>query len=104
MALRWSVQNEATTMGREAIARPRLAALGAERSGALRDAALALVASRLLVWGTAVVAAALARPDGGASARSFDSPALTHPFGPALDAVFAPLARWDSIWYLSIAH
>src|SRR3954454_18644405 len=92
-------------MGRQAIARPRLdTALGAARAAALRDAAVALVASRLLVWGVAVVAAAVAHPDGGASARAFDRPELTHPFGAPLDALLAPLARWDSVWFLGIAH
>ncbi|MEA2449801.1 MAG: hypothetical protein QOG63_1733 [Thermoleophilaceae bacterium] len=87
---------------REAISsRPRLEA-GQKR--ALRDALVALVASRLLVWVVAVAAALIASPDGGASARAFDVPALTHPFGAVLDGAFAPLARWDSVWYLSIAH
>src|SRR5215212_8408138 len=104
MPARWSVQNEAATMGREAIARPRLPALGAERAAALRDAAVALVASRLLVWLVAVVAAAIVQPDSGASALAFDRPELTHPFGAPLDDLFAPLARWDSVWFLGIAH
>ena len=108
MALRLSVQNEAATMGREAIARPRLRALGEAlgeaRAAALRDAVLALVASRMLVWVVAVVAAAVAPPADGASALAFDRPDLTHPFGPALDALFAPLARWDSVWYLDVAR
>jgi hypothetical protein len=91
-------------MGREAIERPRLPALGAQRAAALRDAAVALVASRLLVWITATVAAAVARPDSGHSALAFDSPSLTHPFGPALDALVAPLARWDAVWFLDVAH
>src|SRR3954462_6106286 len=86
------------TMARQAIARrPRLDA-------AMRDALLAFLASRLLVWLVAVVAAAVASPDGGQSALSFDRPELTHPYGAALDSLFAPLARWDSVWYLGIAH
>src|SRR3954454_14038249 len=104
MPLRWSVQNEATTMGREAIAPPRRWALDATRAAALRDAAVALVASRLLVWVVAVTASAVAPPDRGASARAFDNPALTHPFGGFPEALFAPLARWDATWYLGIAH
>src|SRR4051812_28569245 len=90
MPARWSVQNEAATMARPAIERPRLPALGAGRAAALRDAAVALVASRLLVWVTAIVAAAVGRPGSGASALAFDRPALTHPFGPLLDALFSP--------------
>src|SRR3954462_694982 len=86
------------TMARQAIARrPRLDA-------AMRDALLAFLASRLLVWLVAVVAAAVASPDGGQSALSFDRPELTHPYGAALDSLFAPLARWDAVWYLGIAH
>jgi hypothetical protein len=98
----FSDQNEATTMTvREAIARPRLAE--AERA-AVRDTLVALVASRLLVWLVAVVAAAVASPDAGESARAFDAPGLTHPYGGGVDDLFAPLARWDAVWYLSIAH
>ena len=104
MALRLSVQNEAATMGREAIARPRFNALGEARRAAVVDAAVALVASRLLVWVVGVVASAVSPSEDGASALAFDRPDLTHPFGPALDALFAPLARWDSIWYLDVAH
>ena len=90
---------------REAIARPRLeAALGEERAAALRDSLVALVASRALVWVTAV-AAALAYPPGGReNALSFDDRSLTHPFVAPLDALFSPLARWDAIWYLGIAQ
>ncbi len=106
MTLSFSVQNEAATMtAREAIARPRLdAALGEERAGALRDALLALVASRALVWLLAVAAALVAPPGDRPSALSFDQPALTHPFVAPLDALFSPLARWDSVWYLGIAQ
>jgi hypothetical protein len=71
---------------------------------ALRDVAVALVVSRLLVWVVAVVAAAVGQPDGGTAAQSFDVPGLTHPFVDPLDALFAPLARWDAVWYLGIAH
>src|SRR4051812_10898468 len=85
------------TMARQAIARPRVDA-------ALRDAAGAFLASRLLVWLVAVAAAAIAGPDGGHSALSFDRPELTHPYGTGLDALFAPLARWDAVWYLGVAH
>ena len=86
---------------REAISPPRL---GEAERAALRDTLVALVASRLLVWVVAVVAALVASPDGGESARAFDAPGLTHPFGGVLDDLFAPLARWDAVWYLSIAH
>ena len=40
---------------------------------------------------------------GERNAAVYDDPPLTHPFGEAGDRVFAPLARWDAIWYLEIA-
>jgi hypothetical protein len=70
----------------------------------LRDAAIVFLASRAFVWLVAAVAAAIASPDSGHSAAAFDRPDLTHPFGAPLDSLFAPLARWDSAWYLGIAH
>src|SRR3954464_12383715 len=77
------------------------------RAGILRDAAVAealraLCVSRLLVWASGAAAAALV----GLPARVqlFDPGAVTRPFGPAGDALVAPLARWDSVWYLAIAN
>jgi hypothetical protein len=73
------------------------------RAGAAGDDALrALVVSRLLVWAAGAAAAAL----WGLSARAtiFDPGAVTRPFGPAGNALVAPLARWDSVWYLAIAN
>src|SRR5690349_7261076 len=62
----------------------------------------ALWISRLLVWASGAAAAALF----GLSARVqlFDPGAVTRPFGPAGNALVAPLARWDSVWYLAIAN
>ena len=37
------------------------------------------------------------------NAQKFDAPALTHPFGGIGDTLLSPLARWDSVWFLSIA-
>ena len=98
MALRWSVQNEAA-MGRstagmstQAIARRRL-------GPALRSAGSAFLWSRALVVAVALLAVAIFGVHAG-NERSFDVPALTHPLGGAL----ASLARWDSTWYLGIAH
>ena len=84
-------------MGAQAIERSRA-------SAALRETAIAFLASRALVWVVAVTSAAIASPDRGNSAAAFDHPGLTHPFGRPLDSLFAPLARWDAIWYLGIAH
>jgi hypothetical protein len=80
-------------------ARPRA---GIVRDAAVAEALRALCVSRLLVWGAGAAAAALF----GLSARVqlFDPGAVTRPFGPAGDALVAPLARWDSVWYLAIAN
>jgi Mannosyltransferase (PIG-V) len=61
-----------------------------------------LVVSRLLVWAAGIWAVALW---GIASRASLYDPAgLTRPYGRLGDALVAPLARWDSVWYLAIAH
>jgi hypothetical protein len=62
----------------------------------------ALWVSRLVVWAAGAAAAAL----WGLSARAaaFDPGEVTRPFGPVGDALVAPLARWDSVWYLAIAN
>jgi hypothetical protein len=94
-------------MVREAIAQGRLSALartlGDERLAALRDAVRVLLVSRALVGVVALLAVAVAGVDAHNS-RAFDVTYLTHPFGPALDSLLAPLARWDSVWYLSVAE
>jgi mannosyltransferase PIG-V len=69
---------------------------------AVADATLALVVSRLLVWAAGAGAAALFGL--GARVTLFDPGAVTRPFGPAGNALVAPLARWDSVWYLAIAN
>jgi hypothetical protein len=68
---------------------------------AVADAWRALWISRLLVWTAAVVAVALF----GLSARAedFDPAGLTTPYGATGDALAAPLARWDSVWFMAIA-
>src|SRR3954453_22929649 len=76
-------------------ARPR-------EDSAVADAAGALVVSRLLVWAAGAGAAALFGL--GARVTLFDPGAVTRPFGPVGDALVAPLARWDSVWYLAIAN
>src|SRR4051795_5616811 len=80
-------------------ARPRA---GIVRDVAVAEALRALWVSRLLVWASGAVAAALF----GLSARVqlFDPGAVTRPFDPAGNALVAPLARWDSVWYLAIAN
>src|SRR3954447_16578336 len=71
-------------------------------NASIADAAGALVGSRLLVWAAGAAAAAL----WGLAARGalVDPRGVTRPFGPAGNALVAPLARWDSVWYLAIAN
>jgi hypothetical protein len=78
------------------------ARVAAVRRSAVADAWAALWVSRLLVWIAGAGAAAL----WGLSARValFDPGAVTRPFGATGDALAAPLARWDSVWYLAIAN
>src|SRR3954452_7475984 len=87
-------------MGVQAIARRRLDPARAE---ALRSAVLTVVSTRLLVLVVAVAAVAIFGVHAGNEA-SFDTPGLTHPFGGLADTLLSPLARWDSAWYLDIAH
>src|SRR3954469_3876654 len=87
-------------MGVQAIARRRL---GPARTEALRSAVLTVVSTRLLVLVVAVAAVAIFGVHAGNEA-SFDRPGLTHPFGGLADTLLSPLARWDSAWYLDIAH
>jgi hypothetical protein len=70
----------------------------------LRGVRWAFLVSRGLVLGVAVGAAALFDPDSSRNADLYDVPFLTHPLGGVGDALLSPLARWDSVWYLSIAH
>src|SRR3954451_12881176 len=85
----------------EPVARARPHA-GIVRDAAVAEALRALCLSRLLVWAAGAGAAAL----WGLSGRValFAPCAVTRPFGPAGDALVAPLARWDSVWYLAIAN
>src|SRR4051794_8892235 len=87
-------------MGVQAIARRRL---GPARAEALRSAVLTVVSTRLLVLLVAVAAVAIFGVHAGDEA-SFDRPRLTHPFGGLADTRLSPPARWDTAWYLDIAH
>src|SRR3954466_1020850 len=98
MTLRLSVQNE-SAMGRLTARMSAQAIEGRGRSTELRYAGLVLVWSRAAVFLVAVLAVAVFGVAGGNEAN-FDVPGLTHPLG----GVLSPLARWDSTWYLGIAH
>ena len=73
-------------------------------SEAFRVALRIGVSSRLVVLLVAIFAALSFGPASGGLAREnahkFDEPALTHALA---DPLLAPLARWDSVWYLRIA-
>jgi Mannosyltransferase (PIG-V) len=77
--------------------RPRTRALTA--SPALREALRAFSLSRVLVWGSAVLAVYVL-PIRRFQEHAHDLPALTGSLGRPLGA----LARWDAVWYLSIAQ
>jgi len=81
-----------------------VAALRADpaRMGALRDVWLALWSSRLLVLaaGAGTVLVFGFGPVRGA----FNPPGVTRGFGGIGDVLAAPVARWDSAWYLVISH
>lgn len=64
----------------------------------------ALVGSRGIIWASALGAMALFGPN--TAANHLDDPAgVTAAFHVSwLNWLFAPAARWDSVWYLQIAH
>src|SRR5215207_496601 len=83
----------------------RVRALAAARdSEAFRAAWRVAVSTRAAVLLVAIFAALSFGPATRGLAREnadkFDEPALTHALA---DPLLAPLARWDSIWYLRIA-
>jgi hypothetical protein len=73
-------------------------------SEAFRAAVRIGASSRLAVLLVAIFAALSFGPASGGLAREnahrFDQPALTHALA---EPLLAPLARWDSVWYLTIA-
>jgi hypothetical protein len=69
-----------------------------------RQATAAFLVSRALVYAVALFASLRLGADGSASADRFDDASLTHPLGGFGDILFSPLARWDAVWYLGIAH
>jgi hypothetical protein len=70
---------------------------------AVRDAWRAFWISRAVVWVAGVAAFVLAGLH-GRNAEAFDQDGLTRPFGEAGDALVAPAARWDAMWFLTIAE
>ena len=71
-------------------------------AGMAYEATRVFALSRALVFVVAVLGAlALGDSLGQRNAEVFDAPGLTHALG---DALLAPLARWDAVWFLSIAE
>jgi hypothetical protein len=91
---------------RRALSRRPSAADGAHprsaHAAAVHDSLRALWSSRALVWlaGVGTILTFGFGPVRGA----FDPPGVTRGFGPLGDLLAAPAARWDSAWYLVIAH
>jgi hypothetical protein len=70
------------------------------------DAAVALRAfalSRAIVWAAGLAAIAIWGVHHGHQI-AFDPAGTTRPYGAVLDALVAPAARWDSVWFLTIAQ
>ena len=67
------------------------------------DAWRALWSTRLVVWAAGLLAVAIVgvRSD---NATVYDRTGITRPFGELGDALVAPAARWDSVWFLDIAE
>jgi hypothetical protein len=87
---------------RAAGARGALARLRAADRLAWREAWGALWTSRLIVWGAGLLGLLwLGRAPG---TRQYDAGGLTTPFSSFGDLLVAPAARWDSVWYLTIAE
>ena len=59
--------------------------------------------SRLVVWVAGVGAVVVFGLD-AANAAAYDPRGLTRPFGAIGDALVAPGARWDAMWFLTIAE
>lgn len=72
-------------------------------NAALADAWRAFWVSRAVVWVAGVGAVALFGLH-GRNPEDFDPRGLTRPFGEVGDALVAPAARWDAMWFLSIAE
>jgi Mannosyltransferase (PIG-V) len=82
----------------------RARACSEEAEAATRVTLRALLGSRAIVWGAGLVALAVFGQKTSVLA-SMDGRHLTEPFANgAANFLFAPAARWDSAWYLAIAH
>lgn len=76
--------------------------LSPEQRAALAVSWRTLWRTRALVWATGL--AGLVVLGRAPRWRGFDPGGVTVPFGRLGDALVAPGARWDAVWYLAIAH
>jgi hypothetical protein len=72
-----------------------------ERSGLLLEAWRPFWTSRVAVWAAGVLGVLWLGQAPGS--EQYDPSGLTRPFSPFADLLLAPAARWDAVWYLSIA-
>ncbi len=73
-----------------------------EPVSSVRAAWQVLWTSRAVVWAAGLLG--LLWLGEAPNADQFDPGALTRPFSPFGDLLVAPAARWDAVWYLSIAQ
>jgi hypothetical protein len=73
-----------------------------EPVSSVRAAWQVLWTSRAVVWAAGLLG--LLWLGQAPNADQFDPGALTRPFSPFGDLLVAPAARWDAVWYLSIAQ
>jgi len=79
-----------------------LVRIGPGWAAAWREALPAFVLSRALVLVSGIGASTWLGHSGRAPA--FDPGGLTHPFSALGNELVAPMARWDSVWFLAIAR
>jgi len=100
-AVEAAVGDRGVAPGRGLLAR---AVAQARASEAVRAAWRAFLWSRVAIAVVAVFAALSAGEVVKRDASKFDIPAITAPLGGVGEIATAPLARWDAVWYLSIAN
>jgi len=76
--------------------------MGRERGGGIGDTWRAFWTSRAVAWAAGLLG--LLWLGAAPGSDRFDPTGETRPFGPGLDLLVGPGARWDSVWYLSIAE